>query len=1124
MGSLWRVSLQRMRADWPIVAAAWLITILSAVLFAAGVIYPSAASESGLQRALRDAAVSDRNVEVRRYEDAANALALDGQATASLEGALAGVGGSMVRDWQGSATFALVGGGRPGDQAGLGFLDGLADHATLLAGAWPTDAAAGSTGDPSGPAVVLAKSAADVLGVQVGDAVETIARPGSEQRSVTLRVVGIYEPADAASAFWDADEALLTGLHDNGQYRTFGPFLTTQSQLLAAMGDDELNLRWRLFPDFDNLGVDQAVQLRASLEGMRNRLLSATGEEFTLESGLPGILRASERSLLVSRTSVVLLMAQLALLAGYAIVLTATLLVDHRRVDTALLRARGAGSAHVALLSFGEGLVFAISAVVVAPTLAVAAVGVFNIVGPLADVGLTLEPRITPDAYAAAAAAGALSVVLLVLPAALSARAFAQEQGARSRQETRTFGQRLGLDVVLLAITGIALWQLRLYGAPITRSVQGELGLDPLLVAAPAIGMVAGGVLALRMLPLLAQAVEATVSRGRGFLAALGARQLARRPLRYTRSALLLVLSVSMGVFALSYAATWGGSQRDQATYQAGADVRMPARSARAGTPTWALAGALADLPAVAAATPVERIVDGLKFASAGSADLVAVDASTAGGVILLRDDASATPFEQLMQPLAAARPDPVLPALPDGTGFLRVVPWVSITTINQYRYDPETDEVTIEPLDPAAVLVQVAASTMVRDAHGSVYEFRSAAQSAGLSTVVPLVAPGAGAQALHLDGPVTIAGLRVEFWLPEESVTSLATFGIEALQASSSEAGPWTDVPLAGAAPWSAATGFGRGAVLEDVPANQVHDVAIDIDGDAEEGSGTYGYGSSTPALTLGFLPNGIDIPGGAVPIVVNQAFLGTVDADVGEVARASIGGRFLSLSITGVIESFPTTDPSRPLAIVDEGTLSLLRLRTPLPTRPVDEWWLAARDGEGEALAATLAAAPFERADVVSASGRASELSTDPVALGIIGALTLGFVTTGLFAIVGLTVSAGVSARQQRTEFALLRALGMSGRQLSGSLWLEHGSVVVLGLLAGTGIGLLVSWLVLPFVTVTQGGLSPVPSVIIEVPWDRVVMLNLVSALALGLAVLVIGAALRRLRVGSTLRMGEE
>ena len=153
-----------------------------------------------------------------------------------------------------------------------------------------------------------------------------------------------------------------------------------------------------------------------------------------------------------------------------------------------------------------------------------------------------------------------------------------------------------------------------------------------------------------------------------------------------------------------------------------------------------------------------------------------------------------------------------------------------------------------------------------------------------------------------------------------------------------------------------------------------------------------------------------------------------------------------------------------------------------------------------------------------------RARSLSTDPVAIGTIGALAIGFVATGLFAIIGLTVSAAVSARERRTEFALLRALGLSGRQLSGWLWLENGSLVLVSLLAGTGLGILIGWMVLPFVTVTQGATAPVPSVIVAVPWDRIVLLDVASGLALGIAVVMIAGALRRLGAGRVLRMGED
>src|SRR6185503_2565707 len=170
---------------------------------------------------------------------------------------------------------------------------------------------------------------------------------------------------------------------------------------------------------------------------------------------------------------------------------------------------------------------------------------------------------------------------------------------------TRTIGQRLGLDIALLALTIVGLWQLRLYGSPLTRTIQSSLGLDPLLVAAPAIGILAGSVVALRIVPLLARGADALASRGRTLVGSLGARQLARRPLRYTRTALLLMLAISMGVFSVAYGSTWAASQRDQADFQVGADVRVtPARRLDA-LPGWAIETAYASIDGVAALLPV---------------------------------------------------------------------------------------------------------------------------------------------------------------------------------------------------------------------------------------------------------------------------------------------------------------------------------------------------------------------------------------------------------------------------------------------------------------------------------------------------------------------------------------
>ena len=160
-----------------------------------------------------------------------------------------------------------------------------------------------------------------------------------------------------------------------------------------------------------------------------------------------------------------LLIIQLAVLAAYAIVLTANLLVEHRRVHTALLQSRGAGTAQIAGLALTEGLVLAIPAALLGPWLAVGALSLLNVAGPLSSIELGIVPMVSSDAYLAAGAAALGCVVLLVLPAPTAARSFMDEQTGISRQETRTLGQRIGIDLALLAVTIIALWQLRLYGS-----------------------------------------------------------------------------------------------------------------------------------------------------------------------------------------------------------------------------------------------------------------------------------------------------------------------------------------------------------------------------------------------------------------------------------------------------------------------------------------------------------------------------------------------------------------------------------------------------------------------------------------------------------------------------------
>ena len=1109
LGALLRVSLRRSRADWPIVLAAGIMCTLAATLLAAGVMYGDAVSLASLHRTLADAPVTEVNLQaVSRVTPDAYAD-VDGTVTAALDEAFASVPGSIVRVGR-SDSFALPGrtDSAVEDLVVLGFADGIESHASLVAGAWPTE------GGPSdGPIpVAISDRVSAALGIGVGDheSLENKVTPGF---IVPVQVVAVYRVDDPAAAFWWGDAQVLEGVQTSERFATYGPFLTTRDALLSRATANQVQVTWRAMPDYSRATLAGVGDVRARVGAIKGRIAAATGgtPAVSLSTDLPAILGSTEQSLLVSRAGVLVLTIQLVILAVYAVLLSAALLVEHRRVDTTMLRSRGAGPFRIAEMAATEGLVLVVAAVVVGPWLALGALHVFDVVGPLADIGLGLDPVVGADAYLAAGGAGLLCLVALTLPAFLSARSLAGVQGGLARGPTRNVGQRLGLDIALLVVAAIGLFQLRQYGGPLTASVRGTVGVDPLLIATPAIGLLAGAIVALRAIPLAARVLERGTMRGRGLVPSLSARQVARRPLRYTRAALLLTLAMSMGVFAASYAATWTTSQDDQARYQVGADVRVdPSRRSDA-IPAWGLGPAYAGIDGITASSQVAR--DNAQLPT-GTADLVGIDAAAAPAVVTLRPDLAAASLTDLFAPLAASRPALEAARLPGEPSALRVRAGLDLRTVDGADEPGASATVADWP--------GITVSAVVRDQLGMLHRF--AAPPTTLADRDPVVIPlgsKADSTSAPFAYPLDLVAIELSLSLPDGVSSHDASIRVAGVDAGTD--GAWIPVDLALASGWRATTAsFG-----------QPHELtAARIDGDALTvstgapglplipGRDEFGRG-----LVVSFAPAALSAVGGAAtPVVATDTFLHATGRSIGDALAVTVGGISRVVRLAGAVRTFPATDATKPASIMDLPTLSLLEFEGSDATTTTDEWWLAVDDARVPAVAAALRAAPLKSDLVLTRVERARALSTDPVALGVIGAFAIGFIAAAVFAVLGFVVNAAVSARERVTEFALLRAVGLSSGQLSAWLSLESAGLATISIVAGTALGLVLVWVVLPFVTVTQAAVAPVPPVEIVVPWTTIAVLLVVSSLVLAATIVGITLLLRRIGLALVLRMGED
>ena len=383
--------------------------------------------------------------------------------------------------------------------------EGIEDHATLVDGAWPTPGA-----DPV--EATLSEGAAAALGVGAGDTLHLVSRL-DESRARDVAITGVWRP-DPADPWWVGDRLALTGSEAGGSFTTRGPIVIAADDLVTGAASQPLDAQWRAIPDvagFTPGNVDEVAALAASAQDRVNAALPFSNRAQVLTK-LPTILAAVDRSVLVAQSGILLLLVQFGVLAAYAIVLVAALLLERRRTETALLRARGGGFGHLLSMSAGEALLITVPAVIAAPWLASLLVLAVRLNPALEGVGLE-APLPGPATFAVAVIGGLVALVALTIPTVATTVNISGVRAAVGRQVGRTLPQRLGLDLVLVLVAVIALAQLRLYGAPITRNARGALGVDPLLVAAPAIGLLAGAVIAIRLVPRLAELAERLLAR-----------------------------------------------------------------------------------------------------------------------------------------------------------------------------------------------------------------------------------------------------------------------------------------------------------------------------------------------------------------------------------------------------------------------------------------------------------------------------------------------------------------------------------------------------------------------------------------------------------------------------------
>ncbi|MEV5613587.1 ABC transporter permease [Streptomyces sp. NPDC052225] len=940
----------------------------------------------------------------------------------------------------------------------------------------------------------LPQVAARALKLKPGDRLTLTDRLGGPE--VRVELTGVYRPARPQDPYWTLDELGGRGVQKQG-FTTYGPLLADPSVVEGGRVSDGQSA-WLATADFATMTTDRIDALRDAARTGTRKLLhdkELTGTT-AVSTSLPAVLDRSERALLVSRSTLLIVALQLVLLAGYALLLVARLLSVERAGETWTLRSRGGSRGRIAALAASEALLLALPAAVCAPLLAGPLTQLVASQGALSRIGLRLDVGPGTASVWLVAVGVAVGCALAVTVPALTVQG---PQGGRARALPAPV--RAGADVGLLVIAAVAYWQLDRQTAgsggsgAITADRGGTLGIDPLLVVAPALALLAGTVLTLRLLPPVAKLAERRAASGRGLPVALAGWQFSRRPMRGAGPVLLLVLAVAMGVLAIGQGASWDRSQEDQADFRSGADVRVLATE-----PGRDQVARYASVPGVRDAAPAYRM--SVPLDSGRSGTVLALDTAHVKNGLMLRDD------------LATASPREVVAAVAPKTGRdpgVRLPAKADRLRLTLRSKDLKAKGGTVPDLATTV-------SATIQDRYGLTYRVQVGELPLDGRTHRLDLALGDTA------GPLTLAGLDFE---TGQQLGEGAQQRIEVTSVGASQpAGPVRKLSIDGLK-W-------RASILSAAdtdPRTPGAPSAPKLDRDAltagrlklEYGTGYTlpsewrGYGT-LPTVTIRLEPVRPEVK--SIAAVATDRYLKSSGTRVGESADVNLNGATVQVRIVKSVRALPTTgaeagtgDTARDGGALLVDLRQLNRALTGPTTDPVapNEWWLTTAPGAAEKAAAALRGRPdIDPSQVVVRAEIGEQLRDDPLGAGPQSALAAVALAAALLAAVGFAVNTAGSLRERGAEFAILAALGASRRRLARLVAAEQGVLVALALLVGTALGTFLTRAVVPLIVLTGEATRPVPDVVVQLPWQHVALLLL--GVAATPVLITAGLALRR------------
>ena len=1122
-----RLVFSRSMGNRRLLATVMVGVVLSAALMSSVAIYSDAIRDLGLKFALEGENPRDLDIEILSSSQGFTGELYDDRVEITGRQLATGVGeilDATVRYGR-SDTFFLAPVGVPPDLEDDGrprshfqFYEGLDEQIEVVEGRI-AEIASPASGAPA-VEVMLGAKAAVQLGVAVGDSFDLHPFWALGSEPVKVTVVGLIAPLDPDDPFWFgvADESRF--IVTNTSWPTYA-FFVPEETLTGALTTYLPDLRGSFWTyglvDADKVNSRNAGGIVDSVKGM-SAGLKAEILRTTVNTELPNTIESYEEKLFFTRLPLFALMVQIVGIVLYYLVMVSNMLVERQVGEIALFKSRGASTGQVMLIYFIEGAMLCLVGVVVGPLLAGTAISLLGLTPSFSGLsgGSTIAVNYSIWAILLAVVGVLLALAALLIPAyRATSNSIVNYKQSLARPPQQPAFLRYYLDLGLIVVGAFFFYQLRQQGSLVTDRLFGDLSADPLLLVTPTLFMLMIALVFLRLFPLVLR-VASWAGRGlNGATIPLGLVHLVRSPLHYSRLILLLLLATAVGMFAAGFRATLEQSYDDRSAYEAGAPARLT--YTRGGSPPDQFVSQVEETTNSEGVTPVARMsasYSDLATFTFVSSDLLAVRPGEFEQIAYWRNDFAGASLEELMGRLVPEEeePAPEVGKIPAGNRYIGL--WA------------KPPDLLTNPAFHGRMAVRVS------DENKSLWEF----------TLFPVGEPDTGGWQFYagaLDDPESPRNqgspdpaqelqLDAIFFRFTQAPTgdTRHVFLADALQTGT--ALPAEDEfgfadptivdefeDVAGYATIGGVSQLRQPAVLSRVEEGRSDRYAAKLE---------FSVTDQGPQL-FGFRPrSGAD----AMAVIVSEGFLEETGLERGDATLLYINRQYVNVVLAGSFSYFPTWDPNgrEELVVANLDTIQDLAARVPVLATGAypNEAWLPSADGmdlDPEAL--VLPGSSFAP-EVTTEAGLREEAGSDPlVAASWEGILFLSFASVLLLTALGFVVYSFLTAQSRSLEFAILRTMGFSTRQIFGLVSFEQIFVIVSGALVGTFLGMPLSGLMIDFMGVNERGEDVIPPIVTQVSWSTVLTVYSLLAVVFVATIVALAILYSRLSVHRALRMGE-